>query len=203
MAKNKTMIKKCPQCENEVATATKLCPCGFSFFEKRKSSRASEEVTAEVSRLSGSEGARRRGVRVRKETQTYGTTVPSSTLDTKIRSPKGVAASGSGGTKKRRGTGGKDSPAAAAAAAQDEDTNSEEGAKRKRGRKGRDERFQEQEEKLLARITSAQAKRHALILSHINYTIRRGCFHQEVNDITSRQKKNANHEVIINTDASS
>lgn len=202
------MIKKCPQCENEVATATKLCPCGFSFFEKRKSSRASEEVTEITTRTAttgGSEGARRRGVRVRKETQTYGTTVPSATLDTKIRSPKGVVASSSGGSKKRRGTtGGKDSPAAAAAAAQDEDTNSEEGAKRKRGRKGRDERFQEQEEKLMSKITSAQAKRHALILSHINYMIRREGFHQELDKGTVKQKRESNYEEAIeDTDASS
>jgi len=171
MGKTKPMNKKCPQCESEVATATKLCQCGYNFFDKRKPGRpsvSSEDTNSNMttSEFSGQEG-RRRGVRVRKETQTYGTTVPSASLDAKIRSPKAVV-----NTAKKRRT--KDSPVV-----NDEDTNSEEGAKRKRGRKNREERFLEQEEKLMSKISSKRASRYSLILNNINRTIKQQNFHLE------------------------
>ncbi|KAB0801169.1 hypothetical protein PPYR_05523 [Photinus pyralis] len=61
MPKHKMIAKGCPKCDQQVPVACKACPCGHSFFNARRNSRA----------LSPGEDLRRRTQRVRREKPNY------------------------------------------------------------------------------------------------------------------------------------
>ncbi|XP_022907741.1 UPF0547 protein C16orf87 homolog isoform X1 [Onthophagus taurus] len=60
MPKHKMIAKGCPKCEQQVPVACKACPCGYSFFNARRTSKV----------LSQSDD-RRRTQRVRREKPDY------------------------------------------------------------------------------------------------------------------------------------
>lgn len=61
MRKNKMIAKGCPKCDQQVPVACKACPCGHSFFNARRNTRAA----------SPAEEIRRRTQRVRREKPNY------------------------------------------------------------------------------------------------------------------------------------